>query len=533
MAADTFLEVTREPEALKLEPGGSATITYVVTNRTGKDDYVRAVLPEVPELKLKMKGEPQQRVSSGGTASFAMEVAIAVEAIPGNHDVKVEFVAALTPDRAHGAPAARVTVLPPKPVVVEEKKVKHFPWALVLSIAGVILLGGGIGIGVWLISKNDTGEACASVDDCTGGHSCTTAAGEVGSDDAPGLCLKLDRQPCTKDDECEHGYCQKAVAEPVVQTNGAAGATGPNAPASVNATAPASAGAAASLDTEENTKTPGQCQARSVAGGACTTSADCVDPATCGAGTCALPVGSSCESDAACQTRLCGVPKDQTQKVCLALPTLTAACTEDKRCGPGLACSNLAAGPRCLVSLGGECVGDGLCDSGLCLRDRCTTSPAVGAPCMEGRCGMGMSCDRGLCLKPGGQSCAGDGECVSQRCDANACASLGALKDPCKTDNHCTGGLTCINTKCMRPVGAACSTDDECGTSMCTAAKCQQPRLEGETCNDQTAQCGGCLRCQGTCVRDSQSNRLCYISPAVISGVFMTYQPQLLMIPSK
>ena len=45
---DTFLEVTRQPKELRIEPGSSATITYIVTNRTGSDDDVRVKQPEPP-----------------------------------------------------------------------------------------------------------------------------------------------------------------------------------------------------------------------------------------------------------------------------------------------------------------------------------------------------------------------------------------------------------------------------------------------------------------------------------------------------
>lgn len=467
MPGDKFLEVTRQPEALSIEPLGKAVVTYVVTNRTGSDDHVRVKLPsgdEHSKLTLALQEQSEQHISNGGTATFSVEVAAAPEAAPGSSDLKLEFIASLMEDQAFAASAVVVTIPPPKPV--EKEPGKKFPWAIVLGIAGAVLLGGGLWIGISVSAPARTGGRCGDASDCANGHVCLAPPGQAS--EAP-VCLRAQSEACQRDDECSTGYCRVM------------------------------AGAAAAGEADGETQGAAEvreCQPRALAGSACSTQQDCASPASCIGGKCVLAEGSACEADAACESGLCGAGTESSPegtRECLPMPTVTARCTADRRCGPGLTCTGVEGAFYCLVAVGGQCFGDDLCTSMFCSNNRCAASPAVGAACVENRCGLGMSCDAGVCMKPGGYACRGDAECVSRRCSSGTCASLGQLMDACTTAQQCAG-LICERGQCLRPLEAACKADPECGSGICGGGRCQRPRLKGERC-DASSRCAGGLTC--------------------------------------
>lgn len=471
MPGDKFLEVTRQPDALSIEPRGKAVVTYVVTNRTGSDDHVRVKLPgpdPQAKLTLALQERNEQHISNGGTATFSVEIAAAPEAAPGSSDLKLEFIASLMEDQAFAASAVVVTIPPPRSVEVEETG-KKFPWAVVLALAGAVLLGGGLWIGITLSAPAKTGGRCGDASDCANGHVCLAPPGQAS---AESVCLRATSEACEHDDECSTGYCRVMTAEPAANGDAAA---------------------------QER-----ECQPRALAGATCTTQADCASPAACAGGKCVLAVGSPCDADAACESGLCGAAPEAAggPKECLALPGVTARCTVDRRCGPGLTCTGVEGAFYCLVAVGGECFGDDLCASTFCSKNRCAPSPAVGAACVESRCGLRMSCDNGMCMKPGGYSCAGDAECVSRRCSNGTCASLGQLMDACTTAQQCAG-LICERGQCLKSLDAGCNADPECGSGMCGGGRCQKPRSEGERCS-ANLRCAGGLTCAGTVCRASR-----------------------------
>lgn len=479
MSGDKFLEVTRQPDALSIEPRGKAVVTYVVTNRTGSDDHVRVKLPGADAkstLTLALQERNEQHISNGGTATFSVEVAAGPEAAPGSNDLKLEFIASLMEDQAFAASAVVVTIPPPKPLEVKEPG-KRFPWAVVLGIAGAVLLGGGLWIGITVSAPAGTGARCGDASDCVNGHVCLAPPGQASADP---VCLREQSEACERDDECSTGYC-RVMAEQRAKGEAKDPAENPTKGAAAEAR---------------------ECRARALAGASCETQQDCASPASCTNGKCVLAVGSACDGDAACESGLCGAATEsasEAAKECLALPSVTARCTADRRCGPGLACTGVEGAFYCLVAVGGECFGDDLCASTFCSRNRCAASPAVGAACVENRCGLRMSCDGGVCMKPGGYACSGDAECVSRRCSNGACASLGQLMDACTTAQQCAG-LICERGQCLKPLDAGCNADPECGSGMCGGGSCQRPRSEGERCN-ANLRCAGGLSCASSVCR--------------------------------
>ena len=360
MPGDKFLEVTRQPEALNIEPRGKAVVTYVVTNRTGMDDHVRVKLPSgdaKSPLTLALQEQSEQHISNGGTATFSVEVAAGPEAAPGSSDLKLEFIASAMEDQAFAASAVVVTIPPPRPVEPKQPG-KKFPWAVVLGIAGAILLGGGLWIGITVSAPAVTGGRCADASDCANGHVCLAPPGQTSGNP---VCLRTQSEPCERDDECSTGYCRVMAAT----SNGAS---------AVATTASAAKGQAKDDTKSDADPEVRECQPRALAGAACATEQDCASPASCTGGKCVLAAGSACDGDAACESGLCGAATEsapEAPKECLPLPSVTARCTADRRCGPGLTCSGVEGAFYCLVAVGGECFGDDLCASTFCSKNRC------------------------------------------------------------------------------------------------------------------------------------------------------------------
>jgi hypothetical protein len=290
MPGDKFLEVTRQPEALNIEPRGKAVVTYVVTNRTGSDDHVRVKLPGADaksKLTLALQERNEQHISNGGTATFSVEVAAGPEAAPGSSDLKLEFIASLMEDQAFAASAVVVTIPPPKPVEVKEPG-KKFPWAVVLGIAGAVLLGGGLWIGITVSAPAKTGGRCEDASDCANGHVCLAPPGQASADP---VCARVQGEPCKEDDECSTGYCRVMAAKPTSGTP----AGGAAASAAAGSTAGAAKGDAKDPAKEESKgdAEARECQPRSLAGASCETQQDCASPASCTGGKCVLAVGSA------------------------------------------------------------------------------------------------------------------------------------------------------------------------------------------------------------------------------------------------
>ena len=100
---------------------------------------------------------------------------------------------------------------------------------------------------------------------------------------------------------------------------------------------------------------------------------------------------------------------------------LNDSCSENGDCNSGLVCTNLLGGSGvCKVASGGVCL---------------TTS----------ECGIGLTCQNGVCLGKGG-----------------------VLNDPCP----CSEGFTCINNVCKVATGEVCMLDSDCASGNCVNGVC-------------------------------------------------------------
>jgi hypothetical protein len=120
------------------------------------------------------------------------------------------------------------------------------------------------------------------------------------------------------------------------------------------------------------------------------------------------------------------------------------------------------------------CGADGFCDgAGACRRQK------AGIPCRPPSCGPG-----GERLAAG--ACDGAGAC--QSAGVMPCAPYGcvqaACRTSCQTSDDCAPGKMCLQGSCgLRPLGTACTSNDDCNSLHC---------VDGVCCD--TAECAGACR---------------------------------------
>ncbi|NOY90914.1 MAG: matrixin family metalloprotease [Deltaproteobacteria bacterium] len=228
-------------------------------------------------------------------------------------------------------------------------------------------------------------------------------------------------------------------------------------------------------------------------GKACSTSADCSGTDQCvnvggssnqcvrisgGSPDCssgATPTGCSVDSDCSA-SQIC----DSSTRACVARPTTGATlgepCTGNADCRSGL-CANLSSGSVCSQSC------DGL-DARSCPSGFYCDGEAVGV------------CGTGLCLTGGpgttalGGSCSVDTDCQTSMCTGGVCASPcipgGAISCPSGFLCQTLAAAGCGACKVAGPVGAACSTNDDCASNTCAT------RDDASFCTDVCARNADC-----------------------------------------
>jgi hypothetical protein len=204
---------------------------------------------------------------------------------------------------------------------------------------------------------------------------------------------------------------------------------------------------------------PGTCQARGMAGAACTDDAGCRSSLLCSAGSCRAPggVGASCEgptnvrcgpgticlgADAmAMRAGTCRTVDDAFSAA------LGASCDpQSQLCQEGLACqldtiaggmptflcvTPAAAGGACRIAIPDACEGGLVCDGVnpmvLDFDGTCAPAPGPGAPCggLLARCAAGSRCVDGTCtsVSENGGTCATGAGCFSGACDGGVCVA--------------------------------------------------------------------------------------------------------------
>jgi hypothetical protein len=495
-----YLEVTREPAQLELLPGASGRVDYVVTNKTGQKDYVRAVIPTPTRLTLAIVGGTEMMVENNSTTSFTLEVTAKPDAAPGDEDLSLTFVAARDSDKFSAtAPSTRTVVKPKATPALAIAPNKPFPWWIVAVVGGVLLAA--VAVIVVMVMRDDpkeAGEVCAQDSECVGGLSCieprdgaddgvnltaaptTTAAitGSTSAAESAGAkkCLKPLTAQCAKDSECATAFCKASAQEPATSV----------------------------------------CSERIALGGACATSEECRAPGQCKSNKCLLSVNVACSNDGECESGYCAAAATSPAKQCQTLPEFGQACASGRRCS-----ANLTCGPTglevCLYSNEQPCQLAQSCASLFCSNNQCTLAPTVGAACVNNQCGYGQVCERSNCLKPTGAVCAQAAECASGKCTNQACDPFGGIGDLCASNEQCSSGLQCFSSKCLSVVSGTCSAHNDCTSNRCRDGKCLSELRAGDNCDPKTNPCAYSLTCDGgTCKR-----------PKFWLDIGAVYKPQL------
>jgi len=164
-------------------------------------------------------------------------------------------------------------------------------------------------------------------------------------------------------------------------------------------------------------------------------------------------------------------------------------------CGPGLYCYSDTAAP-CSV---------------------CRPPGGEGDPCVDtfAACVPGLFCDgaTGVCTapQPDGAPCSDDVGCISGRCAVGGvgtvCTARAGAGSPCGGPADCLPALTCVGGTCGTPVavGAACTSDDDCGgfhACSATGSVCVNAGPPGSPCGSDD-ECYASARCDltsSTCV---------------------------------
>lgn len=498
-----YLEVTREPAQLELLPGASGRIDFVVTNKTGQKDYVRAVLPTPTRLTLAIVGDGEVMVENNSTTSFTIEVKAKPDAAPGDEDLSVTFVAARDSDKFSAtAPSTRTVVKPKATPALPLPNDKPFPWWIVAVIGGVLLAA--IAVVLVIVLRDDpkqAGEVCTRDDECGGGLSCVTPRPD--GDEAVAVttaappsavssstvtpatqsekkCLKPLTAQCIEGTECATGFCKTSTAD-------AAGSV---------------------------------CSERIALGGVCSASEECRAPGQCKTGKCLLSSGATCAADGECESGFCASTASAPGKQCQALPEFGLGCASGRRCS-----ANLTCGPTglevCLFSNDQPCQLAQSCASLFCSSDKCATAPAVGAACINNQCGHGQVCERGKCLKSTGATCAQPVECASGKCTSQVCDPFGGVGDMCTSNEQCSSGLQCAGNKCLSVVDGTCKTHSDCTSNRCKKDKCWAELRVGDPCG-RADPCPTNLTC-------NRKTEKCETSKFVLDHVYLA--PELWLTP--
>jgi hypothetical protein len=267
--------------------------------------------------------------------------------------------------------------------------------------------------------------------------------------------------------------------------------------------------------------------------GACCTSSSCPTGYSCNvtgaAGSCKLPLGTACTSDATCGSGHCvdgvccnGLCNGQCEQCngagtagqctpvaygqqpsgartkCGGTGACQASCDGTNRtaCGAYPPPTTVCAAASCASSTAtatSYCDGLGSCSTGStspCAPFVCGTTACLASCTSDANCQPGYFCSTmtGTCSSTGalGTACGKASQCSSGFCVDGVCCATGS----------CGAGLTCAASgsgTCAKPLGATCASNTECGSAHCADGVCCNTGCTGlcESCN-QTGAAGSC-----------------------------------------
>jgi N-acetylneuraminic acid mutarotase len=389
----------------------------------------------------------------------------------------------------------------------------------------------------------DDGNACTTVDQCTGGvcHGTSVVCAALDSCHDPGTCDPSsgqcsnppkangtacdDGDACTGSDSCQAGAC--VGSNPVIcAASDACHLPGVCDHVSGQCSNPSAADGTPCNDGNACTTidrcTGGVCQGTSPV--VCSAIDQCHDSGTCnpGSGQCSTPPkpnGTSCDDHDACtRSDSCqaGACVGSNSVVCAASDSCHLAGVCDKGTGQ---CSNPAAGDGTACDDGNACTRSDACQAGVCHGGNPVACQA------QDQCHAAGACDpsTGACsnpAKPDGTTCDDGDACTKvDRCEGGAChgttpvscaaldachdvgtcnSSTGQCSNPSKAngtacDDHdaCTRADSCQEGACVGANPVVCAATDAChvaGVCNSTNGQCSNPAAnDGTSCDDGNA----------------------------------------------
>ena len=263
----------------------------------------------------------------------------------------------------------------------------------------------------------------------------------------------------------------------------------------------------------------------------------CVVGSQCGSGFCAD--GVCCASACTDACRSCSLPEHPGQCVSVSAgqdnphavcaQTAASSCGLDGTCNGAGLCRNYVAGTVCAPAscgtpgerqLPATCDGEGKCTAPrtqscapyLCVGSSCKTACAgpedcaPGAPCVAGSCGK----------SPLGAACTSGDECNSNNCVDGVCCDVSACTGPCRACNVPGSAGSCQNFATNaepRAAGCAAESASSCGrTGKCDGAGGCQLQAPGTPCSARA--CAGSSEtpaqtCNGTGTCVAGTSRSC------------------------
>lgn len=299
---------------------------------------------------------------------------------------------------------------------------------------------------------------------CQFDFTCAAVGGNPAADVCEGSCA--DRSACAEDQVCLDGQCCapprrcRSVEDCPRSTPECNGATG-------------------------------QC----FGGDGCFSDPECKEQTGCAGGQCQCDLAQGAPGSCRLRPDECAADSDCwqggafAQKVCVTQrsPRLCAdapTCGSDADCrAEGWVCDLESASPSfgfcqngtpCTPD-GAECVGDAVCDNGVCRPPNCLNTPSL--------CAADEICDTltGSCMPRQGGACAVDGDCAAGfYCNA----TVGICEVGCRENSECDPGICNALHQCEYPVGqfcGPCTINADCPAS----SDCVDVPLVGQICLEQ------------------------------------------------
>ncbi|MCK5690038.1 hypothetical protein KAI87_12250 [Myxococcota bacterium] len=220
-----------------------------------------------------------------------------------------------------------------------------------------------------------------------------------------------------------------------------------------------------------------ECSAGYCNDGVCTTGdrPSCSPSTPCPSGRCLQSLGQcvECIYPDDCPTAMVCSPDHQ------CISELDAGCT-----AAGCAASQQICDPAEGVCR--DCVSSSECGNKICLSGACANCSN------DDQCGLGSSCQSGLCVNDASVACMSNADCGNLVCVDNA----GDLRcTACMMDSECGPGRTCTTGTCSATT-VVCTTDSECTppdricvTGLCTAGCTEGSCALGQECSQTTGRC--------------------------------------------